>query len=672
MNPYIVNRANYDLSILEKEIRKRPEHKWIEENLPLPRCVDAEVASMDSFNDLGAFLGKYDLNLLTQLVAFKAMSVSPANFNDFLVYLDQTIAYFSCIFSANLDTINNKSPSSKSFDWGAFLLSIPFDFLKAYGIGLFKLLEKIALFIIKRIFLEILDVIDCDKINKCVIPCDPSQNPYQKLFVKPIIKESTETLVFFGKKLIEAQAQDKKIEISDKEMREYGRKAISRLLPDELECLLRGFRSTKVVQFLIDLFKEHTGHDISSKVVNTIFENINYVVDLIPFTPDTIENNPCGLISIEGIARARLRQQGFTEEQINQKMNFAIQESRGKLDTIVQFLQQLPGEEIDLDQATAYDEDGNPIYDENGNPQINGNSPIVTAVINSSLHLIFDSLNVNQHASQLILNRILVNTLGELCLAYYWTNWGHAGTHVPPELVPMSLPVGQGVDPDEDLPGQQNNNAPEEESSVIIGDIFIPYPFPDSNPVFTPLKEKIVQQLEPFPDNSFLIDFILNGSTDERFYTKYDLDTKGKFSGYKVDYKENGNISILKNNRQFFSLQGIAFRDLLNNVSVTLSDLRVSPEYVLNTNRNNVDSLFKLYNSEKLVPFIDNSIKDIEKIFETIYEDALVYMEDTQPKEFFFQEFFEVTNPLMKKIFSQLDYLNTSVIIERIKDEIDA
>lgn len=416
-NPYvrIQERANYDISKVERLYRKSPENKWIKENLPRTACVNSQIDELNSFEDLGAFIGKFNLNLVTQIVALKAASVSPVNFNDFLPYLDQTIKYFSCIFSENLESVNNNSPKGKSFDFGAINLDIPFDFLKIYGVALFALLEKIAIEIIKSVFIEILSVIDCDKIDRCIVPCNPSENPYKNLLVKPIIKESMNTGAFFAQKIIDGKFSERGFDITDKEMQEYATKAVSRLTPSELDCLLNGFMSSDVVKFLMELFKDHTGHDATTNIIDIIFKDIDEVVDLVPYTPTTIDNNDCGLVSIESIARMRLRRDGFTEQQITDKMNIAIQESNGKLTKIVNFLQQLPNSPPDLTAVSFQDSNGNTYH----------NSPIVSTVVNTSLDLIFSPIETNQVYVVSLLNKLLVNPFGEMCLAYYWTNWGN-------------------------------------------------------------------------------------------------------------------------------------------------------------------------------------------------------------------------------------------------------
>jgi len=653
-NPFVTERANYDLSLLEREYRKRPENVWIQQNLPKTQCINVQVDNAKTFSDLGTFLGTFDLSLLAQLSAFKAMSVSPANFTDFLGYLDQTISYFSCIFSANLDTINNKSPSDKSFDWGAFALTISFDFLKAYGIGLFKLLERIAVEIIKKVFLEILDIVDCNKINKCIVPCEPNQNPYQKLFVKPLIKESTNTGIFFAQKVIDGKFSEKGFDINGTDIKDYSNKVISRLMPDELECLLKGFKSTAVYQFLIDLFKDHTGHDVTTGDIDTLFQDIAVVVDLVPYTPVGIENNPCGLISMEAVARMRLRQQGLSEQQITDRMNLVIQESQGKLQTITDFLRNLPSSPPDLDNVN--------ILDENGNTIANGNAPIVSAVINTSLDLIFNSIGYNQQAVQSILDTILVHPLGEICLAYYWTNWGSAGE----AAIPRSLPIDQF---------EEGNSIDEiiSQETVTLGDYSLTNPL--SNSTFSALLAKINQQINKNDFNliSFVLDSLVVGGS-ERFYDKYNLQTKAKFKGYSINYEENGDINITSNNVKKFSIKHSYFTDIENNVVTNIVYEDIDVNYLSLVNRNDISEVLRTYNSPKLfsenITVLEN---EPERIFKDIYDNIFSYMEQSMSTEFFFQEFFRLPgDSLHKEDFSKIDYFNVEEIIQNIKEKINA
>ena len=634
-NPFITERANYDLSKLEREYRKRPENKWIEENFSTGPCANAEVRSLSSFEEMGKFVGKFDLGLLTQLAALKAVSVSPANFVDFLAYLDQTISYFSCIFSDNLDTINNKSPKGKSFDWGAFALSIPFDFLKIYGIGIYKLLERIALEIVKKVFLEILDIIDCDKINKCIVPCNPNQNPYQKLFVKPLIKESMNTGIFFAQKVVEGKFDERGFEITDKEMKEYANKAIKRLAPDELECLLHGFMSTSVVEFLIELFKDHTGHDVSSSVVRTIFEDISEVVDLVPYTPEAVPLNPCGLVSLDAIARLRLRRQGLTEQEISDRMNLVIQESQGKLQTIVDFLQQLPSSPPDLDDVILFDEDGNTVLNQNGVPVTN--SPITTAVVNTSIDLIFNSIKSTEEGTQLILDKILVHPLGELCIAYYWTNWF----------------------------------SPVIDNSITVGETSGPNPLARED--LTAIKTKIESQLEEQPN---ILDFTLDVFSlfgGDPFYKKYNLSSRSKFEGYSISIENNGFIRIFEKDVERFSLIGSTFKDVDRNLNIPITFDKTPLQYRTVTNRNNLQEVLKLYNSPQLfTDTVSPVLNQNEQIYRNLYSIMFEYMDSTIAKQFFFQEFHYPAVLLNKKNFSKLNYFDIPKTIQELKEKINA
>lgn len=622
-NPYIniQERANYDMSALERSYRRTPENKWIQENLPPRQCVNIQVDGMDSFKDVGEFIGKFNLELALQLAAMKASSYSPANFNDFLPYLDQTIDFFSCIFSANLDTVKNTSPKGKSFDFGAFALSIPFDFLKIYGKALFALLEKLAVEIIKKVFLEILSVVDCDKIDKCIVPCNPNDNPYKKFIVKPVIKESTNTAIFFGQKILDGKFNEKGFDITDKEMQEYAKKAVQRLAPDELECLLNGFMSSDVINFLIELFKDHTGHDVTSREIGTIFNDINAVVDLVPYTPTTIDTNDCGLISLDSVARMRLRREGLTEQQISDRMNLVIQESRGRLTTITNFLRALPAPSPDLG-AVSFTDNGREYR----------NSPITVAVINKSIDLIFDSINVNSTYVSTLLQKLLVYSLGELCLGYYWVNWG------------------EGLD----------------SSDETVGEETIP------NPVnIETIRAKIEVEFKPVVE---LETILLEQRGTDNFYSKYLTNLISlRFGGFLIDITEEGSILVKNENIERFSLIGNTFTDSLDGTTQNVDYSNIPQTYLLSTNRNDLLSILKLYNSEKL--FSDTALpvqNEADNILTRVYSNIYAFIDESMSKDFFFQEFVTLNTVLAKKEFSNKDFLNMEVSKERLKEKINA
>lgn len=623
-DPYklIQDRANYDMTTLERIYRKTPENKWIQDNIQARRCLNFHVDEMSTFKDVGEFVGKFNIELALQLAAMKASSYSPANFNDFIPYLDQTIDFFSCIFSANLNTVKNNSPKGKSFDWGAMLLSIPFDFLKIYGQALFALLERLAVEIIRKIFLEILSVVDCDRIDKCIVPCDPSENPYQKFLVKPVIKESTATAMFFGQKIIDGKFSEKGLEITDKEMQEYAKKAALRLAPDELECLLNGFMSSDVVAFLRELFKDHTGYDATHKDIQTIFKDIDAVVDLVPYTPTTIDNNNCGMISLDSVARMRLRREGLTEQQITDRMNLVIQESQGRLTTITNFLRALPAAPPDLDSVTFTDANGREYR----------NSPIAVAVIEKSIDLIFDSIKVNSTYVSTLLQKLLVHSLGEICLGYYWVNWG------------------EGLSSSDEAVGEETVRNPIDIEAV---------------------NARIALE---FKDEVILEEMLLTQESSDNFYSKY-LTTliNSRFGGYVIDIGENGNMVIRSGNTERFSLVGKTFTDISDGTTQTIEYTGVPQVYIQSTNRNDLLSVLKLYNSEKLFENIELPIQtDMGDILSDIYSNIYAFIEEKMASEFFFQEFTTENSPLSKKAFSDKEFLNIEVAKDRLKVKINA
>jgi len=639
-NPFVTKRVNYDLTKAEKEYRKQPDIKWIEANIGNNTCLNSQIKNITSTNSLSSFIGKFNLDLLLQLSAFKAISFSPLNLKDFTEYLDQTISYFSCIFSDNLDNINNKSPKSKVFDFGAFLVSIPFDFLKAYGLGVYSLVEKLALELIKKIFLEVLDIVDCDKINKCILPCDPSDNPYQKLFVKPIIQESTNSSVFFAKKIIDGKFSEKGLNISEKELKEYASKALSNLAPDELECLLKGFKTTAVIQYLINLFKEETGSDINDVVIRTIFDDIQNVVDLIPYTPDVIDNNICGLISLESVARMRLRRQGYSQSDIDTKINFIIQENKEKLNNIVSFLQQLPTIPQNIDNNV-------------------NNSPITIFSINNSLDLVFNSINITDNFTKTVLQDLLVNVLGELCLGYYWTNWGNGS--IPRRI---SLPID--IDPDNNQESSEDSSQ-NSNSSIQIGKFSIDNPL--STSTFSDLLIKINNQIKKN------IDFIQNITNAQsfRFFDKYDLGNRNIFEGYTIEYTSIGDILIFQNTELAFSIKDNIFTDYINKDTIEIIYEELYKQYISITNRNNITNIFTEHNSDTLLSVITNELnKESDRIYKDVYENILFDIENYMSKEFFFQELFPLgSNPINKKKFSDTIYFDIDSSLQRIKGKIN-
>lgn len=659
-NPYILveERANYNISKLERIYRKTPENKWLQENANRTRCLSTQVPDMDTFAEVGEFMGRFNLELALQLAAMKASTIAPVNFNDFLPYLDQTIDFFSCIFSANLDTVNNNSPKGKSFDFGAINLDIVFDFLRIYGRALFGLLEKLAVEIIKKVFIEILSVIDCNNIDKCIVPCDPSENPYKKFLVKPLIKESMNTGLFFAQKIIDGKFNERGFDITDTEMKEYANKAIKRLTPNELECLLKGFMSSDLVQFLIELFKDHTGHDITSREIEGIFEDIDGVVDLVPYTPTTIDNNECGLISLESVARMRLRREGFTEQQITDRMNFAIQESRGRLTTITNFLRALPAPPTDMDAVSFRDDTGTEYR----------NAPIAVAVINKSIDLMFDAIDVNSAYVTSLLNKLLVYSLGELCLGYYWVNWGDG---VGDNSATAGDELFQNPITNTEILTKINNELrPMEAYEIILTQNGTPNFY---TKYLTNLEERrlVPRRLNlDNPDAGPEPESTSDSNIDEQ---SFESSSRERFGGFVIDITEEGTIVIRDGGADRFKLVGSNFTDLSDGTIQVMDYSGIPTEYILTTNRNDILDILKLYNTEKLFSDMALPVQDeADNILFNIYSNVYSFIDESMAKEFFFEEFAANEDVLNKEDFANTDFLNIEVAKQRLKDNINA
>ncbi len=582
MTTHTTTPNNFNIT-KEERVNKKTVFDQLLKQYKTEICLsDFLVHEVHDYSSLRQFIGKFDLELLLQLSIAKISSFSPANFNDFLQYMDQSMILLSCLWAESADQISNTSTKSKTFNLGDEILALIFDFFAQLRDKIRKKGEELIVSFIKKFFLEIVKFVDCNRVNKCIVPCDPDRNPYKNIFAKMGLKAGKNTLLYLENKI-----KKNNLTIDKDEFNIYMEQALKNVPPEEFECLLSGFKSTNLIRFLTDLFNSMFDTNTDVSIIHDIFDEIDEIIDIIPGTIDLLPADPCGVISLESLARIRLRREGKTEEEINNIIENVILEGREQLDAIVGLLQNNP---FKLD------------------PGFSERSDIANTIIVSSIDNIFNGIESIRAASETILKRILIKSLGEINIAFYWISTGQY-------------------------------NIPNIES----------------------IKESLELQIKPLTLSNFNL-------FDENFYNKYELNNEIKVSNFIVKYDLNDEISVYSGDDKIFTIKKTNIIDLEKQINLTIENQDIL-QYIETTPRAEFSSLFLENNNPLLASYFN---LDAQEILSSVYKNLTKFVQENLGINFYFEQFNRLDNLSPNKTkFSNIDYFDILNAKEEIKEKLN-
>jgi hypothetical protein len=427
-NPFSKKIANKLATKAEKKLKIDDAFKKVDEEIgDTNACFNSKVNEAQNLQELLDAVSGLDLEVLLTLFVLRLQQASSKDdFGSLLVYGNQALNYFSCVFNENLTKYDGSVTKALDLNLGLAIEEIALDFFKQFRKTIENTLETLTLKLVKNIFNDLLNFVDCDKINKCVVPCDPKSedNPYKNIFVGILYKTGIEPALKLGKLIA-----DEGLDVEVSKVEEIYKDIEKKFLPEELDCLYKGIKSSSGIDLIKNIIKSVLGKDPEPELTQVIVDNIPDLFEAVPVAandpsqPNPI--NPCGLISLENIAKLRLMRRGYTEEEAEQILAQKAEETKNKLQTVAELLTNasLLKETVDT-----------------------GNAQITKTVVNNSIDLLFSSLNIN-NTSVVPLTTILSIT-GDACIAYYYINNMPLPDALPQdikdkfkyEINPMSLP----------------------------------------------------------------------------------------------------------------------------------------------------------------------------------------------------------------------------------------
>lgn len=621
ISPYKINPNNNNIS---KEDRKTifEEFSNLVDQVDGEKCLSqyVDINSIGTFQDLKNFIGKFDLDLLIHLTIAKVSEFSPANFNDFLQYLNQTNVLLSCLWPQITVTLDNTKTITKPFRFDIPFDKLLFDFFAEFRALIYRAGEKLICTLIKKFFFNILNVVDCNSVNKCVVPCDPANNPYKNLFVSIVLKPVKDLDYWLEAKIKKHRLSEQeligdvfsptpvqsrgKIEVTREELKKALNDAFKNMTPSMIQCLISGFKNTEIVKFVNDIFKatsstatDQTFGSKTENVISDILDDIPDFIDVIPAQYDLIPVDACGVVSIEDVTRSQLIRQGYTEEQANNIIDQTIIDGRESLQTIVDFIKENP---FNFDQS---------------DPVFSNNSIIVSSIVNKSLDNIFNGIDITRISSNVVYRNILLNPIGELIIAYY-------------DQFKENIDV---------------SNIPQQ------------------------ILDYFSKQIKPidllyYSDPSFF-----SSNSNENFYTKYG--SNFSTDNFTIKYNTNGNIDIFSGIDKIFSIEKDNLTDIELSKQIHINYDNNILQYLQITDRNDISKIIQQNNDQLLKNYFN---LDVEKISNQIFNNINLFLEQNLEDKFYMEQYHnEQLNILNKTKFSNFDYFNIDSVKNRIREKIN-
>lgn len=549
---------------------------------------DPEV---DTFDELIEIMGKLELPVLFNIAMSRLIEFAPEALKSTGHIVNDTLNLVSCLeeeLNAGSKFDNGPSPETNSG------LNIPqnelkFDFFKEFRDRIFKLLERFLVQIIKDTILEVAVYLDGDRINRCTVPCDKNRNPYKNLYAKKaILKTGQNTLAFLQKKI-----QKDKLNTSPEILKEAFNKAFKELTPDELECLINGILSNDILNLLKDLL----GDIVNDKEqIYNLFEDIDNIVE---FTSGdgNMPTTPCGDLHIERSRRLQLEEEGKSPEEIETEIANTIQNHKERLNKIANILNNIP---FDLNEILTIE-----------------NSVLTRSILNKSINTAFDSLGKTYIKSmQEVLTTILVNPIGEACLAFYMSQIGNTDFGIESQI-----------------------------------------------------KDQIDQQIKPI--DKIYLNNPLNFIFPTNFYNKYFQFLVGGTVQISFIYQDNKVFIDLNGKRKLTVIDdGIFVNFDQTQIFLPLTfDNDVKEFMNLHSRTEGLEALLKSNNHEVFGQINGSLIIDESILLSKTYNNLKTSIEKNIGKDFYFSEF--NNKPEIKRQFVSLDYFQLENEKNKVKQEIN-
>lgn len=387
---------NFNLTPSERQIAKNVFDQFLKQYKPTYKFGKL-LNEVNSVPELGEFLQKLDIKLLMNLAVSRLLEYSPSKLKEFSSYFNQALNFASCLEQETESNLEQQNREEVLFKFNPDIIdNLLFDFYKEFRSALIDILGFVIVNIVKSILKELIPYVDNDRINKCLVPCAKDRNPYKNLFAQAILKTGTQTLSFLDKKLNDNKLDD----ITVEQLQQFIGQSLSKLTPNEIQCLLSGFLSSDIIEFLSKLFKDLYNKDDAEQKIVQIFDNIAQIVDFVPGTSDLAPTSPCGDLYLENLDKIKLQQEGKSELEIQSIISNKVEDYKSRLTTLGGILDNIP---IDISNKVTV-----------------SNSPITTVVFEKSIDATFDALGKNyQKTIEQILKFILINPLGDICLGFY-------------------------------------------------------------------------------------------------------------------------------------------------------------------------------------------------------------------------------------------------------------
>lgn len=368
-------------------------------------CFESLYKVSDSYKEVYEnIINKLDFNILGSLVFSQINAFVQGDTDEIICSTEKLKELIICPVLTdpwNLPKLNKfEKISIPSINFPK--LSINFDFFEFIR----KLIEETIIAFILRLISEILnyifDILDCNDINRFIIKCKSTIDLRANSYLNNFNAESIFSLPLENTYIkIQNNLNQFNININLQEYLTVVNKIFASFTVSQLESLSNGIFSGQLFALIKNLIKSILGDKVEESKYINIINILNETVESDSLSENSeIKFDSCIHFDPYRYMSERFLEQGFTQEEIEQKIEEDKEKKKDTLKTVCSLLR-------------------NDFSNFNSEQFLDKNSDIIKYTLEKSIDTVFDSIGDNRYIQSVLKNQLL-NTYGEFNIAAYY------------------------------------------------------------------------------------------------------------------------------------------------------------------------------------------------------------------------------------------------------------
>ncbi len=368
-------------------------------------CFESVLKVSNSYKEIYEnIINKLDFNILGSLVFSQLNAYIEGDEQELICSVDKLKELIICPVLTdpwNLPNLNKTATISiPTINFPN--ISINFDFFEFIRKLIIETITSFVLRLILEILNYIFDILDCNDINRFIIKCkstiDLRANSYlEDLDIQSVLNQPVQDTYI----KIQDSLNKFNININLQEYLTVINKMFASFTVSQLESLSNGIFSGQLFGFVKNLIKSILGDRVEEEKYVNIINILNETVDSSSLSEGSdIKFDSCIHFDPYKYMTDRFLQQGFTQEEIEKKVEEDKEKKKDALKTVCSLLR-------------------NDFSNFNSEQFLDKNSDIIKYTLEKSIDTVFDSIGDNRYIQSILKNQLL-NTYGEFNIAAYY------------------------------------------------------------------------------------------------------------------------------------------------------------------------------------------------------------------------------------------------------------